>query len=242
AEDGIRDFHVTGVQTCALPISNAQQVQLYEQFFGKYDYVAIGNTLNLAENNSGGPCTILTESSATLNLTADQTVIAAYLYWAGSGSGDFYVQLNETNIIAERTFSNSMFYNNFNHLFFGAFADVTSIVQTTGNGTYTFSDMDLNAVIQPYCATGQNFGGWSIVIIYEDPVFINNLVNVYDGFEMVGNSLNTTLEIQLQGINVVDTQGGKIGFLAWEGDAGTAIGEELFVNGNVLSNPPLNPP
>src|SRR5690606_29177963 len=54
--------------------------------------------------------------------------------------------------------------------------------------------------------------------------------------------LNTTLEIQLQGINVIDTQGGKIGFLAWEGDAGTAAGEELFVNGNVLSNPPLNPP
>src|SRR5690606_40124789 len=24
AEDGIRDFHVTGVQTCALPISNAE--------------------------------------------------------------------------------------------------------------------------------------------------------------------------------------------------------------------------
>src|SRR5436309_13509462 len=24
AEDGIRDFHVTGVQTCALPISNSQ--------------------------------------------------------------------------------------------------------------------------------------------------------------------------------------------------------------------------
>src|SRR6266511_2804425 len=24
AEDGIRDFHVTGVQTCALPISNAR--------------------------------------------------------------------------------------------------------------------------------------------------------------------------------------------------------------------------
>src|SRR5436309_4197625 len=25
AEDGIRDFHVTGVQTCALPISDANQ-------------------------------------------------------------------------------------------------------------------------------------------------------------------------------------------------------------------------
>src|SRR5690606_41196902 len=35
AEDGIRDFHVTGVQTCALPISNAalvgQQVRVVER-------------------------------------------------------------------------------------------------------------------------------------------------------------------------------------------------------------------
>src|SRR5690606_39344768 len=29
AEDGIRDFHVTGVQTCALPISSARQVRCY---------------------------------------------------------------------------------------------------------------------------------------------------------------------------------------------------------------------
>src|SRR5690606_40453086 len=27
AEDGIRDFHVTGVQTCALPISGSQEPQ-----------------------------------------------------------------------------------------------------------------------------------------------------------------------------------------------------------------------
>src|SRR5690606_39831542 len=29
AEDGIRDFHVTGVQTCALPISNKQSIPNY---------------------------------------------------------------------------------------------------------------------------------------------------------------------------------------------------------------------
>src|SRR5690606_39712285 len=27
AEDGIRDFHVTGVQTCALPISGSERMQ-----------------------------------------------------------------------------------------------------------------------------------------------------------------------------------------------------------------------
>src|SRR5690606_40438435 len=33
AEDGIRDFHVTGVQTCALPIS-AKGQQLDDHYFG----------------------------------------------------------------------------------------------------------------------------------------------------------------------------------------------------------------
>src|SRR5690606_41176165 len=32
AEDGIRDFHVTGVQTCALPISSALVLFIFIQF------------------------------------------------------------------------------------------------------------------------------------------------------------------------------------------------------------------
>src|SRR5690606_20755692 len=34
----------------------------------------------------------------------------------------------------------------------------------------------------------------------------------------------------------------KIGFVAWEGDSSLAVGETLRINGNVISNPPLNPP
>src|SRR5690606_40497589 len=33
AEDGIRDFHVTGVQTCALPILNAIIIPMHEHAF-----------------------------------------------------------------------------------------------------------------------------------------------------------------------------------------------------------------
>src|SRR5690606_39410870 len=39
AEDGIRDFHVTGVQTCALPISQARTIfgKDYGEVTGKVD-------------------------------------------------------------------------------------------------------------------------------------------------------------------------------------------------------------
>lgn len=215
----------------------AQEVELYEQFNGRYDYTAIGNTMNLQENGSGVPCVILTESSAALELQPSQTIVAAYLYWAGSGEGDFEVTLNGTQITAERTFSDQL---DAQRVFFAAFTDVTTQLQNTGNANYTLSDLDLTDVIAPYCPTGTNFAGWSIVIIYEDPNLPLNQLNVYDGLESV-SAFNTSLSIELENLNVIDNQGAKIGFLAWEGDAAIAVNETLRINGNIISNPPLNP-
>lgn len=44
----------------------------------------------------------------------------------------------------------------------------------------------------------------------------------------------------LENINVLDNNNAKIGFLAWEGDNALNYGESLSINGNTLSNPPLN--
>lgn len=215
----------------------AQDIELYEQFNGRYDYIAIGNTMNLQENGSGVPCQILTSSDATLALSASQTVVAAYLYWAGSGNGDFQVELNGSQITADRTFNDAI---DAQREFFAAFKNVTSMLQTTGNGIYTLSELDLTNVIPPYCPTGTNFAGWSIVIIYEDPALPLNQLNVYDGLESVSIN-NTSLSFELENLNVIDNQGAKIGFLAWEGDSSLSVNETLQINGNVISNPPLNP-
>lgn len=212
----------------------AQDVSLYRQFYGRYDYTAIGNTLNTSENGPLARCEILTASAATLNLTNNQTIVAAYLYWAGSGPGDFDVTLNDVSITAERTFSNSL---DTNRIFFAAFADVTQLILDSGNGNYTLSDLDLTEVIATYCPTGTNFAGWSIIIIFEDSSLPLNQVNVYDGLQSVPTSLTITLD----NLNVLDTTGAKIGFLAWEGDAALAVNETLSINGIPLSNPPLNP-
>ncbi|MEX0996423.1 MAG: gliding motility-associated C-terminal domain-containing protein [Flavobacteriaceae bacterium] len=218
-------------------VSNAQEIELFEQFNGRYDYLAIGNTMNTAENGSGEPCEILTSSSANLELQPTQSIVAAYLYWAGSGDGDFEVALNGTPITAERTFADQI---DEERVFFAAFTDVTNLLQNTGNADYTLSDLDLTDVIAPYCPTGTNFAGWSIVVIYEDPGLPLNQLNVYDGLESV-STFNNLLSFQLDNLNVIDNQGAKIGFLAWEGDSSIAVDETLQVNGNIISNPPLNP-
>lgn len=213
---------------------NAQDVSLFQQYNGRYDYTAIGNTLNNFENGTLADCTIQTSSSADLNLLPTQTVIAAYLYWAGSDAGDFEITLNGIPVNAERTFSDAL---DASRIFFAAFADVTSIILSQGNGTYTVADFDLTGVIAPYCPTGTNFGGWAIAVIYEDMSLPLNQLNIYDGLQSVPTSLTITLD----NLNVLDNEDAKIGFIAWEGDQALAVNEQLSINGNPISNPPLNP-
>ena len=227
---------IFGLTVCSV---YGQDISLYQQYNGRYDFTFIGNTLNTIENNNitgfpTPPCTILTSSSATLTLNTNDIVESAYLYWAGSGPGDFNVKLNSQAIVAQRTFS---IFNSGGFEFFSAFNDITSLVQSTGNGNYTLSELDLTGVIDPYCPTGGNFGGWAIVIVYKNPALPLNQLNIYDGMQGVPNVINITLN----SLNVIDNQDAKIGFVAWEGDKNIAVNESLTINGSELENLPLNP-
>lgn len=215
-----------------------QQVSLYQQFLGKYDFTMIGNTMNTIPNGQAD-CVILTSSSASLNLGFGQEIEAAYLYWAGSGGNsifDFSIKLNGQSISPDRNFESDFLGREIS----GGFTDVTAQVKASGNGVYTVSDFDLNSIIIDYCDNGTNFGGWTLLIVYKDLTLGNNLVNIYDGFSRV-DANNTYLQFQLNNLNVLHLQGNRIGFLAWEGDENIAVQEQLKVNGNVVSNPPLNP-
>ena len=222
----------------------AQEITLFQQFNGQFDYLSFGNTLNIGENGSTTDCIILSESSADFELLAGQQVVAAYLYWAGSGNGDFEVSLNGIPVVSERDFNFSFINNNNEYDFFAAFANVTSIVSTMGNTTYSLSDLDLLEAIQPFCqingGNSTNFGGWSITLIYEDASLPLNQVSIFDGLEAVYAG-NNNITIELNNLNVLDNTGAKIGFLSWEGDSSIANNETLSINGNILSNLPLNP-
>ena len=217
-----------------------QNVGLYQQYNGRYDFTFVGNTLNLGENNTTAGCEnlIAAASSATLALSGTQQLHQAFLYWAGSGTGDTTVSLNNQTVTATRLFSN---INSTSGLpYFSAFADVTALLQSTGNGIYTLADLDISneLITQPgYCLNRTNFAGWALVIVYSDPTLPINQVNIYDGLQSIPSSIN----INLTNLNVVDNVGAKIGFVAWEGDSNLAVNESLRINGNLLSNPPLNP-
>ena len=217
-----------------------QDVTLYQQFNGRFDYTFIGNTLNTEENRGStiSPCIINTSSSATLTLQSEDTLEKAFLYWAGSGPGDFNVKLNEIDIVPDRTFNVTPLFSSL--IFFSAFKDITDQVLATGNGDYTLSELDLSDIIPAYCPNATNFGGWAIILVYQNDNLPINQLNIYDGLEYIGGG-NLNLSISLSSLNVIDNVGANIGFIAWEGDTNLAVNETLQINGNILGNPPLNP-
>ena len=222
-----------------LQFSFSQNIGLYSQFNGRYDFTFVGNTLNPVENSFQTTPAVFTTSAATLALNSNDIIESAYLYWAGCGTGDFNVKLNGTDVIATRTFTNTLTQGlTFN--FFSAFANVTSQVQTTGNGVYTLSDLDVSSFLPLHAQNSTNFAGWALIVVYKNPALPLNQLNVYDGLQVV-SQLQNNLNVTLNALNVIDNVDAKIGFLAWEGDSGIQVNETLRINGNIISNPPLNP-
>lgn len=215
--------------------ANSQDIALFKQYNGRYDFIFFGNTLNKAENGTGAPCEINTTSSALLSINANDEIENAYLYWAGSGTGDFNIKLNDVDIVAQRTFS--VIQATSGLPFFSAFANITDQVKNTGNGNYTVTELDLTNVINSYCFNGTNFGGWAIVVVFKNDTLPLNQLTVYDGLQYVPNEVTITLN----SLNVIDNEDAKIGFVAWEGDQFISVNETVRVNGNPLSSPPLNP-
>ncbi|MEO5777433.1 MAG: gliding motility-associated C-terminal domain-containing protein [Flavobacterium sp.] len=192
--------------------------------------------MNTAENNTSFDFVTSTSSTATLSLNPSDVIEKAYLYWAGSGDGDFEVNLNSDVITPDRTFSLFRVFDDITFTYFSAFKDITSLIQATGNGDYTLSNLDISPFEDLHFQRKTNFAGWAIVIIYKNDALPLNQVNVYDGLQGVPDDLTITLS----SLNVIDDLNSKVGFVAWEGDSGLAT-EEFRMNGTLLSNA-LNPP
>lgn len=226
-----------------------QDIELVQQFNGRYDFTFIGNTMNPSENTNTTPTFLYTSSSSTLNLLPNDTVIAAYLYWAGIGTGDTNIKLNEIDITPDILYNINGTFNNKDY--FSAFTDITSQVIATGNGIYELSEFDLNSLVSEYDDNATQFAGWAILVIYENPSLTLNQINVYQGMEALSPNPYVTPEIlasktiELNNLYLVSNTGAKVGFIAWEGDSFLAYKESLkfTANGvtNTLSNS-LNPP
>src|SRR5690606_29449360 len=80
----------------------------------------------------------------------------------------------------------------------------------------------------------------AMYVIFEDPSLLLNQISLFDGMEGV-RVFNDPVQITLTNIDVTSDQFSKIGFLAWEGEESLANQESLYINGQLIADPPLNP-
>ena len=210
-------------------------VSLYKSFSGNLNFVTTGGTRR-TQSNDGNNCAV-TAAGNTTNMTvsgvpAGSTIVAAYLYWAGSGTLDDTVTFNGTNVTADRTFTDASGGN----AYFSGFKDVTSLV--SGNGTYTFSNLTVSTG-NPWCSVSAVLAAYAMVVVYSNPSENFRVLNVFDGFQLFqGSSITLTpnnFQIPSSPIN------GKFAVITWEGDYNVSanlggFGETLQFNGNTLTD------
>jgi uncharacterized repeat protein (TIGR01451 family) len=162
-------------------------------------------------------------SSSTLNLNNAYSVKWAGLYWTGtvttaaqrqsirnvlfstpSSTGYQPVTASKLNMT---TRANGLYL-------YSAFLDVTDMVQ--GSGTYSIADMTLSTGVQ---GGGGNFGGWMILVIYEDPnqTLSYKNISVFNGFDYI-NRDNVQFPIDGFVTPLSGPLNASIAFFAGDGD------------------------
>jgi gliding motility-associated-like protein len=186
---------------------------------------------------------MLTSTSSLLNLAPNQTIVGAYLIWAGISNG-----ANTTLTINGTTFTPDFINVTdpfptaiFPAPYFSAVKDITSFVQTIGNGNYQVTNFNLNPYQGNYYINGIYFAGWNIIVVYSNPTLPNKQLNLYDGYRFTSNGSGVPLiNFPVNNLNVTNTSGAKMTMISFNGNSTVILGQTLKVNNSTLSNV-LNP-
>jgi len=243
-------------------INTAQMNDFNTSGTGNYTY---GRTSAYGNDNSNiqlvdvdGISQTTNSSSANLNLPGGiNTIKFARLYWGGrisTGDGGanninlrtakirFNAENYQTITAAAGSIDKSFISSN--DTAYQAYIDLTSYVNSRGNGTYYIADVT--------AATGSTsgggfFAGWALVVVYENLAMPYSTLRVYDGFLQVYNGgSGTTQTITLNGLNPPANfalpSDAYMSMVSWEGDANLAAsaanpnGDYVKVNGTAVAN------
>ncbi|MBL7892862.1 MAG: gliding motility-associated C-terminal domain-containing protein [Bacteroidia bacterium] len=102
---------------------------------------------------------------------------------------------------------------------YSAYIEVTSYVKANGIGQYTVADM---ALIEGNGNATGYYGGWGMIVVYENSKMNWRDVTIFDGHAYVVGNATVNFELPVSGFNTV--QAGpvnlKLGLMAGEGDVG----------------------
>lgn len=100
---------------------------------------------------------------------------------------------------------------------YAAYAEITDYVKANGLGDYTVADM---ALLEGDGGSTGYYGGWGIVVVYENSKMKWRDVTVFDGYAYVAGNTVANYDLPISGFKAVQTGpvNIKIGMMAGEGD------------------------
>jgi uncharacterized repeat protein (TIGR01451 family) len=211
---------------------------------GRVNYSGTVATMRTADND-GGPCKVnapAKELAATVSgIPAGATILAARLYWAGSGSTpDDRVNFQGAEVVAGRSYTTGTDIAGYNY--FSGAVDVTAQVLAkardgnNGNGSYIFSGLTIDAG-STYCNRQGVLGGFSLLVVYSHPDEPFRVMNLYEGFQYVHNSKVTLTLSNFRMPDKLDKTSALLGHITWEGDDSLSDADEyLLFNGFEMSD------
>ncbi|NLM93387.1 MAG: hypothetical protein GX168_10625, partial [Bacteroidales bacterium] len=149
-----------------------------------------------------------------------------------SASG--YTQINATDV----NFTRNIYYpTNTDGYMYSAYAEVTDYVRQNGIGEYFVADIALREGNGG--GTGF-FGGWGLIVVYENSLMKYRNITIFDGHAYVVGSTTTSQEIPVSGFQTVPDGDVimKLGLMAGEGDRG--ISGDYFQIRNYSDNQWIN--
>jgi MSHA biogenesis protein MshQ len=224
-----------GLTLLSAPACADTPISLFKSFAGNVNFTGTEATIRSSGTNYCSVYANTTQVSKTLStVPTGATVVAAYLYWAGSGATvDPNVIMDGKALTAQRTYTGSFLNGTLNYYFSGV-VDVTAEVKAksaNGNGTYKFSGLTVDTSAN-YCNVQGVLGGFALMVVYSLPSETFRVLNIYEGFESVRNSTKTLSLSNFKIPNPIGTATGRVGHITWEGDQNLNLqGEDLTFNG-----------
>lgn len=182
-----------------------------------------------------GDPTTFNSSSATLTLPPGGEVLFAGLYWGAISLTTTAKQVKFGRpglpyTTVQGAIIGSTSYPQQPRFAYHAFADVTALVQATGNGVYTVADVDA------FRNWENVHGGWALAIVFRDPAAPPRDLTVFDVFAEV-NTASPLVNFPVSGFRAppAGPVNARLGIVGYDGDLGST-GPRLSVNNVALVN------
>jgi len=160
-----------------------------------------------------GDASTFNSSSADLDVPSDEScyqIVYAGLYWSAvvNGAdpisdvkfkvpGGSYVDVTGTQIY----FQNAANNNSSNT--YAYYHDVTDMLTALPNPEGTYSVANISSLVGPKPNAEGLSAGWSLFVVYEDPLLPSKYITSFDGFTKITSTINETFPIS--GFNTIPT-------------------------------------